>query len=113
MSRSAIVLPILPADDIRTAVANNDWTRASALVAGHDATVRAAFVDPPREDARAAMTDLLAHQQALMLELQQHVAERLAAFKVPVQVWFFDEELPRNPAGKVLKRELREQVLGA
>ena len=71
MSRSAIVLPILPADDIRTAVANNDWTRASALVAGHDATVRAAFVDPPREDARAAMTDLLAHQQALMLELQQ------------------------------------------
>ena len=46
-------------------------------------------------------------------ELQQHVRERLAAFKVPVKIWFRDEELPRNPAGKVLKRDLREQVLGS
>ena len=60
MSKHAIVLPILPADDIRTAVASGDWTRAGALVAGHDATVRAAFVDPPKEDARTAMIDLLA-----------------------------------------------------
>ena len=44
-------------------------------------------------------------------ELRRHVAERLAAFKVPAHVFFLDGELPRNPAGKVLKRELREQVL--
>jgi long-chain acyl-CoA synthetase len=44
-------------------------------------------------------------------DLRQHVAARLAAFKVPVQVWFVDEELPRNPAGKVLKRELRDRLL--
>jgi acyl-CoA synthetase (AMP-forming)/AMP-acid ligase II len=30
-----------------------------------------------------------------------------------VRVWIRDEELPRNPAGKVLKRELREELLGA
>jgi hypothetical protein len=71
MSRNAIVLPILPAEDIRTAVASGDWNRATALVAGHDELVRAAFVDPPKEDARAAMTDLLAQQQQLMLELRQ------------------------------------------
>lgn len=81
MTKHAIVLPILPADDIRTAVASGDWTRAGALVAGHDTLVRAAFVDPPKEDDRAAMTDLLAGQQALMLELRQQrdaAAEALA-----------------------------------
>jgi acyl-CoA synthetase (AMP-forming)/AMP-acid ligase II len=45
-------------------------------------------------------------------EIRHHVAERLAAFKVPVKVWFVDDELPRNPAGKVLKRELRDRLLG-
>jgi acyl-CoA synthetase (AMP-forming)/AMP-acid ligase II len=29
-----------------------------------------------------------------------------------VKIWFVDEELPRNPAGKVLKRELRDRLLG-
>ncbi|MBI5506935.1 MAG: AMP-binding protein, partial [Deltaproteobacteria bacterium] len=46
-------------------------------------------------------------------ELQRFVAERLASFKVPVRVWFMDAPLPRNPAGKILKRELRKQLLGA
>ena len=45
-------------------------------------------------------------------ELRQHVGARLASFKVPVRIWFVDEELPRNPAGKLLKRELRERLLG-
>jgi long-chain acyl-CoA synthetase len=44
-------------------------------------------------------------------ELQAFVRERLAAFKVPVKVWFRDEPLPRNPAGKILKRDLKEELL--
>jgi long-chain acyl-CoA synthetase len=44
-------------------------------------------------------------------ELKDHVGGRLAAFKVPVRIWISDDELPRNPAGKVLKRELREKLL--
>ncbi|GAA4675632.1 class I adenylate-forming enzyme family protein [Pseudonocardia yuanmonensis] len=43
-------------------------------------------------------------------ELQQHVRERLAEFKVPEQVVFRAEPLPRTPSGKVLKRELRTEV---
>jgi long-chain acyl-CoA synthetase len=43
--------------------------------------------------------------------LQAHVGARLAAFKVPTHVWFRTEPLPRNPAGKVLKRDLRNEVL--
>ncbi len=44
-------------------------------------------------------------------ELKDHVSQRLAAFKVPVRIWVSDEPLPRNPAGKVLKRDLREKLL--
>jgi long-chain acyl-CoA synthetase len=44
-------------------------------------------------------------------DVQAHVAERLAAFKVPVRVWISPDELPRNASGKVLKRELRERFV--
>jgi long-chain acyl-CoA synthetase len=46
-------------------------------------------------------------------ELKAHVAHSLAAFKVPVRFWFRDEPLPRNPAGKVMKRDLREELLSS
>ena len=44
-------------------------------------------------------------------ELTRHVKERLAAYNVPTHFYFRDEPLPRNPAGKVLKRQLRDEVL--
>jgi len=43
--------------------------------------------------------------------LQNHVAQRLAAFKVPSHVEISDMPLPRNPAGKFLKRQLREEII--
>jgi acyl-CoA synthetase (AMP-forming)/AMP-acid ligase II len=39
--------------------------------------------------------------------IRAHVAGRLAAFKVPSIVQLTPDPLPRNAAGKVLKRELR------
>ena len=41
-------------------------------------------------------------------ELQDHVRERLAGFKVPSIVTIVAAPLPRNAAGKILKRELRD-----
>ena len=41
-------------------------------------------------------------------ELRAHVRDRLAAFKTPVRVLLMREPLPRNPSGKILKRELRQ-----
>ena len=45
-------------------------------------------------------------------ELRDHVRARLAAFNVPTRVWFREQELPRNPAGKVLKTELKRELIG-
>ncbi|GGY60311.1 class I adenylate-forming enzyme family protein [Streptomyces omiyaensis] len=45
--------------------------------------------------------------------LRAHVAARLAAFKVPAHVLVRDGELPRNPAGKLLKGPLRELLAGS
>ena len=42
--------------------------------------------------------------------LVAHCTERLARYKVPKTIDFIDA-LPRNPSGKVLKRELRDQPL--
>lgn len=41
-------------------------------------------------------------------EIKTWVAQRLAAFKVPVKVVFLSDTLPRNPAGKILKTELKK-----
>ncbi|MEL4180287.1 class I adenylate-forming enzyme family protein [Roseateles sp. PN1] len=40
--------------------------------------------------------------------VQQHVRERLAAYKVPAAVHLRTEQLPRNPAGKMLKSALKK-----
>jgi acyl-CoA synthetase (AMP-forming)/AMP-acid ligase II len=39
-------------------------------------------------------------------ELLEHCRSQLARYKVPKEITFLDA-LPRNPSGKVLKRELR------
>ena len=43
-------------------------------------------------------------------EISRHVAARLAKFEVPTTIVFRSKELPRNPQGKVLKRELRDSL---
>jgi fatty-acyl-CoA synthase len=41
--------------------------------------------------------------------LQEHCRPRLARFKLPRDITFLDA-LPRNPSGKVLKRDLRSRA---
>ena len=43
-------------------------------------------------------------------ELQQFLGERLAKFKVPSRVTIVTESLPRNASGKILKRQLRDEI---
>jgi fatty-acyl-CoA synthase len=50
-------------------------------------------------------------QQLTDDEVREFVKANLARYKVPREVQFLDE-LPRNPTGKVLKRELRARLAG-
>jgi long-chain acyl-CoA synthetase len=43
-------------------------------------------------------------------EVARHVGSRIAKFSVPTRIFFRSEALPRNPQGKVLKRELRSSL---
>ncbi|WP_116997034.1 class I adenylate-forming enzyme family protein [Desertimonas flava] len=45
------------------------------------------------------------------VDLQRFAAERLARFKVPSTVVFRDKPLPRNATGKILKRDLRDELV--
>ena len=43
--------------------------------------------------------------------INRHVARHLARFEVPTRIFFRADPLPRNPQGKVLKRELRASLV--
>ncbi len=43
-------------------------------------------------------------------DLREHLRSRIASFKIPTHVFVRTELLPRNAAGKFLKRELRESL---
>ncbi|HQR02806.1 MAG: AMP-binding protein [Proteobacteria bacterium] len=45
-------------------------------------------------------------------EVKRHVAQHLAAYKVPAHVAVLEQTLPRNATGKVIKRALKDLVLG-
>jgi long-chain acyl-CoA synthetase len=76
----------------------------------HPAVMDAAVIGIPHRtlgEEPGAVVHLKPDMHADEQELRQWVAQRLAAFKVPVKVAFWAETLPRNPQGKILKRDLK------
>ncbi|MBI1199448.1 MAG: AMP-binding protein [Phenylobacterium sp.] len=77
----------------------------------HPAVMDAAIVGVPHRilgEEPAAVVTLKPGAEATEADLRAHVAEHLAAFKVPIAVKFWHETLPRNPNGKILKSELKK-----
>jgi long-chain acyl-CoA synthetase len=77
----------------------------------HPAVMDAALVGIPHKtlgEEPGAVVTLKPGAQVTEADLRAFVAERLAAFKVPVKVIFWPETLPRNANGKIIKAELRE-----
>ncbi len=82
----------------------------------HPAVHEAAVFGVPHERLGEEVAAVVVPRSGVPLtveEVQQHVRERLAGFKVPSRVEIWTDPLPRNPAGKVLKRDLRETLAGA
>ncbi len=76
----------------------------------HPAVTDAALVGVPHKmlgEEPAAVVHLAPGMSASEAELQDWVRQRLAGFKVPVEVRFVDGVLPRNANGKILKTDLR------
>jgi long-chain acyl-CoA synthetase len=46
-------------------------------------------------------------------DLKDFLVDKLAPFKIPSRIAFSEDRLPRNPSGKILKRELRDTFFGA
>jgi fatty-acyl-CoA synthase len=83
------------------------------LISGHPDVVEAtAFGVEDKEWGHRLRAFVVKKQDADLDEdtVKHYVRDRLAKYKVPREVIFLDE-LPRNPTGKILKRELREMEI--
>ena len=79
----------------------------------HAAVMDAAVIGKPHQtlgEEPIAIVHLKPGARATSDELRHHVAQKLAAFKVPVDVVFWPTTLPRNANGKIVKKELKAQI---
>jgi fatty-acyl-CoA synthase len=80
------------------------------LLAGHESIQEAAAIGVEDEKFGQRLKAFVVLRDGSELsedEVREYVKDNLARYKVPREVRFLDE-LPRNPTGKVLKRELAE-----
>ncbi|HET9231014.1 MAG TPA: class I adenylate-forming enzyme family protein [Vitreimonas sp.] len=79
----------------------------------HPAVMDAAVIGRPHHtlgEEPLAVVHLKPGMNAGVDDLRHHVAQKLAAFKVPVDVIFWPTTLPRNANGKIVKKELKTQI---
>ena len=76
----------------------------------HPAVMDAAVIGVPHRtlgEEPVAAVHLKPGAKATEEELRHFVSQRIAAFKVPVKIAFLPETLPRNPNGKIMKKDLK------
>ena len=80
------------------------------LISGHPEVVEATALGVEDTEWGARLRAFVVRREDSSVteeDIKTYVKEHLARYKVPREVIFLDE-LPRNPTGKILKRELRE-----
>lgn len=80
------------------------------LIGGHPDVIEATAIGVDDKDFGARLRAFVVPREGTALTedaIKDYVREHLARYKVPREVVFL-AELPRNPTGKILKRELRQ-----
>ena len=80
------------------------------LISGHPEVIEATALGVEDKEWGARLRAFVVKKEGSALDedtVKTYVKEHLARYKVPREVIFLDE-LPRNPTGKILKRELRK-----
>lgn len=88
-------------------------SEVEAVLFEHPSVADVAIIGLPHDiygEEVAAVIQLQPGEHATASELQEFVAARLARFKTPSTIVFRDEPLPRTATGKVLKRDLRDEL---
>lgn len=83
-----------------------------ACILTHDSVHEVAAIGLPDEKLGEELAVVVVCKSGENLDeqtIQAHAAAHLAKFKVPSYVFFSPEPLPKNPAGKVLKKELKQR----
>lgn len=103
-------------DDMIVSGGENVFPReVEDLLSSRDDVVEAAVIGVPDDEFGQRLLAFVVPVEGSGLTdeiCREHVREHLARYKVPREVRFLDA-LPRNPTGKVLKRQLRELPLEA
>ena len=90
-------------------------TEVEHVLAAHPAVAEAAVVPLGHRilgEEPAAVVYLKAGAKVTEAALKAFVAARLAAFKVPVKIAFWPKSLPRNAAGKLIRKVLKNVFPG-
>ncbi|MDV3125780.1 long-chain-fatty-acid--CoA ligase FadD2 [Mycobacterium sp. 21AC1] len=80
------------------------------LISGHPEVIEATALGVDDKEWGARLRAFVVKAEGASVDedaIKTYVKEHLARYKVPREVVFLDE-LPRNPTGKILKRELRD-----
>jgi fatty-acyl-CoA synthase len=100
-------------DVINTGGIQVSGSEVEEVLFDHEAVSDVAVIGLPDEKWIEAVSAVVvlkkdAETKNLREGLQEHAREKLADFKRPKHIFFVDD-LPRNAAGKILKRGLREE----
>ena len=93
-------------------VASREVEEIIYLHAGVEETAVFGLPHPVWVEAVVAAVVVRAEADVTEEDIVRHCREHLAGFKAPKQVFFVDS-LPKNPSGKLLKRDLRERFGGS
>jgi fatty-acyl-CoA synthase len=98
-------------DMIKTGGENVASREVEEALYEHEGVAEVAVIGVPHPTWIEAVVAIVVPRPGVQMdadELRTHARGRLAGFKVP-KAFAFVEAMPKNPSGKLLKRELREQ----